>query len=81
MPTHRDLDVCGSHLVVRCREMHSPIFQFKPAERGFLERVNDHSEACSDLVTDDSRLQQWIATRLALHWEARNARKFHEGDS
>lgn len=45
-------------------------------EREFLERINGYGDIRPDLITDDARMCDRIATHPALHWKATNVRDF-----
>jgi predicted nucleotidyltransferase component of viral defense system len=58
-----------------CRQAMSAVLPFSAAEREFLDRLLDHGEVASHLLTVDSSLAERIATHPMLEWKAENARR------
>lgn len=65
-------------LAAECRERLSAVLPLRPAEREFLERLNDQGEIAPELLTADAGLASKIRQHPALRWKAMNVRK-HRG--
>lgn len=52
--------------------------QLERDEREFIERLNEHGEIVSSLLTSNREMQQTIEEHPALHWKAIHVRK-HRG--
>ena len=81
LPERGEVQAWSSRLVERCRELLSHILPFDSTEQEFLERINGHGEIRPDLLTDDSMMQEILATHPALLWKAQNVRNFRRGRS
>ena len=81
LPGREEIEAWSAGLVDRCRGLLSRILPFEPAEQEFLERINGQGEIRPDLLTDDSVMQEILATHPALLWKAKNVRNFRKGDS
>ena len=79
IPERGEIKTWCSHLVEECRDSLSRILPFEPEEQEFLERINGHGEIQPDLLTDDSGMQELLATHPALLWKVINVRSHLEG--
>lgn len=68
----------ANNLVGECREALSVVLPLEPNENEFLDRLLDHGEIDSTILTADTSLQQRIQGQPLLEWKAVNVRK-HKG--
>jgi hypothetical protein len=66
------------NLVAECREMLSIVLPMSPAEREFLDCLNDRGDILPELLTDDVDAQAIIRSHPGLLWKALNVRE-HRG--
>jgi hypothetical protein len=50
------------------------LVEWSPAEREFLDRLNDRGEIAADLLTDDAEMQDRVRRQPMLAWKAQNVR-------
>lgn len=81
IPERSAIQAWCDRLTEQCRDSLSRILPFEPVELEFLERINGHGEICPDLITDDTGMQEILASHPALLWKARNVREFRKGES
>ncbi len=65
-----------NNLVGECREAFSVVLPLKPNENEFLDRLFDHGEIDSTILTTDQALQKSIQKQPLLEWKAINVRKY-----
>jgi hypothetical protein len=68
----------ANNLVGECRQALSVVLPLEPNENEFLDRLLDHGEIDSTILTPDSSLQERIQQQPLLEWKAVNVRK-HKG--
>ena len=75
--------IWGTRLVTECRQALEVVLPFYKLESEFLDRLLDHGEIRSDLLTNDESLAQKIASHPMLEWKAQNVRQYkvkrHDG--
>lgn len=78
-PARSEIGEWTERLVAECRERLSAVLPLTPAEREFLNRLNDEGEVVPDLLTSDETVQETIASHPALLWKALNVREHRRG--
>jgi predicted nucleotidyltransferase component of viral defense system len=68
----------ATRLVERCRKEMEMVLPLRPAEREFLDRLNDKGEIRPELLTVDQAMAAKIAQHPQLLWKATNVRQ-HKG--
>jgi len=76
----QDRETWAKNMVGECREALSIVLPLEANEKTFLDRLLDHGEIDSTILTTDSVLQQRIQKQPLLEWKAINVRK-HKGIS
>jgi len=66
-----------ARLVAECRELLRIVLPLEPAEREFLDRLNDGGEIHPEMVTVDPQTQAVLREHPALQWKAQNVRKHY----
>ena len=66
-----------ARLVAECKDLLRIVLPLEPAEREFLDRLNDHGEIHPETVTANPRTQATIRQHPALLWKAQNVRKHY----
>ena len=74
----QDRETWASNLVEECQEALSVVLPLAPNEIEFLDRLLDHGEIDSTILTTDTSLQHRIQRQPLLEWKAVNVRK-HKG--
>jgi len=74
----RGRETWANNLVGECRQALSVVLPLEPNENEFLDRLLDHGEIDSTILTTDTTLQQRIQGQPLLEWKAVNVRK-HKG--
>ena len=74
----QDRETWANTLVSECQEALSVVLPLAPNENGFLDRLLDHGEIDSTILTTDTALQRLIQRQPLLEWKAINVRK-HKG--
>lgn len=74
----QDRKTWASNLVEECQEALSAVLPLESNEIEFLDRLLDHGEIDSTILTTDTVLQQRIQKQPLLEWKAINVRK-HKG--
>ena len=62
-------------ILVECVESLNLLLPFNNNGAKFLDRLIDHAEIQSSLLTDDKRLMERIEVQPALQWKVQNIKK------
>jgi hypothetical protein len=67
-----------ARLVAECRDLLSIVLPLEPAEREFLDALNERGDIVPELLTDDAGLRALLLAHPGLRWKALNVRQ-HRG--
>jgi len=80
-PPRDQISTWTQQLVADCKDLLTAVLPLDDPERQFLDALNDRGEIISELLTDDTHLQDLIRAHPGLLWKALNVKKHFDSST